>query len=180
MLGILKEEKWTGEVALFLITIYLIVRNSEGHSYQPEDPTDYLLCRGCGADIADSSYIHNRFSSEALIYGNQSLFGKQSVAVQLLENPLGIRFRVLVVNKAKCIGVDEWHSEFSWYPGYAWKHCLCSHCGHHLGWIFEPLASAVVDRKTASDQGFYGLILDNLLTESFSDSLIIVPKSYKS
>lgn len=68
---------------------------------------DYLLCRGCGADIADSSYIHNRFSPEALIYGNQSLFGKQSVAVQLLENPLGIRFRVLVVNKAKCIGVDE-------------------------------------------------------------------------
>lgn len=42
MLGILKEEKWTGEVALFLITIYLIVRNSEGHSYQPEDPTGNL------------------------------------------------------------------------------------------------------------------------------------------
>jgi hypothetical protein len=68
---------------------------------------DYLLCRVCGADIADSSYIHNRFSPEALIYGNQSLFGKQSVAVQLLENPLGIRFRVLVLNKANCIGVNQ-------------------------------------------------------------------------
>lgn len=68
---------------------------------------DYILCRGCGADIADASYIRNRFSPEALIHGNQSLFGKQSVAVQLLENPLGIRFRVVVVNKAHCIGVDE-------------------------------------------------------------------------
>lgn len=151
-----KEEKWTGAVALFLITFSQIVRNCEGHSYQTENITgnsghtlkwftesassaavqfvrtvqprstccrlllvlkfkvckffsflDYLLCRGCGADIADFSYIQNRFSPEALIYGNQSLFGKQSVAVQLLENPLGIRFRVLVVNKANCIGVDE-------------------------------------------------------------------------
>jgi hypothetical protein len=39
MLGMLKEEKWTGEVALFLITVSLIVRNSEGHSYQSEDTT---------------------------------------------------------------------------------------------------------------------------------------------
>ena len=66
-----------------------------------------MLCRRCGADIADSSYISNRFSPEALIHGNQSLFRKQSVAVQHLENPLGIRFRVVVVNKSNCIGVDE-------------------------------------------------------------------------
>ncbi|PNF34553.1 hypothetical protein B7P43_G10737 [Cryptotermes secundus] len=180
MLGMLKEDKGTVGLVLCLITVSTIIRNSEGHTYQSEDTTDYLLCRGCGADIADASYIRNRFSPEALIHGNQSLFGKQSVAVQLLENPLGIRFRVVVVNKAHCIGVDEWHSEFSWYPGYAWKHCLCSHCGHHLGWIFEPLASAVADRKIASDHGFYGLILDNVLSESFSDSLMVVPKSYKS
>jgi hypothetical protein len=68
---------------------------------------DYLLCRSCGADIADSSYIYNHFSPEALIRGNQSLFRKQSVAVQLLENPLGIRFQVVVVDKANCIGVDK-------------------------------------------------------------------------
>ena len=70
--------------------------------------SDYLLCRSCGADIADAGYIStNRFSPEALIQGNQSLFGKQSVAVQLLQNPLGIRFRVVVVDKASCIGIAE-------------------------------------------------------------------------
>jgi len=32
--------------------------------------------------------------------------------------------------------------------------------------IFEPLVSAVGDHKIASDEGFYGLILDNVLSES--------------
>jgi hypothetical protein len=68
---------------------------------------DYLLCRRCGADIADASYIRNRFSPEAVVHGNQSLFGRRNVAIQLLENSLGIRFRVVTVDKANCIGVEE-------------------------------------------------------------------------
>ncbi|KAJ9591440.1 hypothetical protein L9F63_002046 [Diploptera punctata] len=169
------------DVTLWLFTVFFIINNSDSDNYKPEESTDYLLCRGCGADIADAGYIlNNRFSPEALIQGNQSLFGKQNIAVQLLQNPLGIRFRVVVVDKASCIGIAEWHSEHSWYPGYAWKHCLCSHCGHHLGWIFEPIGTAVEERKTPSGGGFYALILDNVLSESFSDSLMIVPKTYKS
>jgi hypothetical protein len=39
MLGVLKEEKWTAEVALLLIAVSLIARNSEGHSYQAQDTT---------------------------------------------------------------------------------------------------------------------------------------------
>ncbi|CAG2063332.1 unnamed protein product, partial [Timema podura] len=127
---------------------------------------DFLLCRECGADTADSSYLYNIFSPLALVQSNQSLFGRHSVPVQLLENPLGIRFRVVTISKASCTGVDQWQSDFSWFPGYAWKFCLCTHCGHHLGWLFEPLKSANKDQRTVSKNGFYAIILDNVLSES--------------
>jgi hypothetical protein len=39
MLGMLKEDKWTAELAICLITISAIVRNSAGHNYQSEDTT---------------------------------------------------------------------------------------------------------------------------------------------
>jgi len=39
MLGMLKEDVWLQEVVLYFITVFLIVRNSEGHGYQPEETT---------------------------------------------------------------------------------------------------------------------------------------------
>nr|CAD7263417.1 unnamed protein product [Timema shepardi] len=132
----------------------------------PDLHHDFLLCRECGADTADSSYLYNIFSPLALVQSNQSLFGRRSVPVQFLENPLGIRFRVVTISKASCTGVDQWQSDFSWFPGYAWKFCLCTHCGHHLGWLFEPLKSANEDQRTVSKNGFYAIILDNVLSES--------------
>ncbi|PSN54380.1 hypothetical protein C0J52_11312 [Blattella germanica] len=96
--------RWSSDLVL-LFTFSAVIYKSEGHNYPTDKSTDYLLCRGCGADIADASYIVNRFSPEALIQGNQTLFGQQSVAVQLLQNPLGIRFRVVILDKANCIGV---------------------------------------------------------------------------
>jgi hypothetical protein len=39
MLGMLKEDKWTAELILCLITISAVIKNSEGHNYQSEDTT---------------------------------------------------------------------------------------------------------------------------------------------
>ncbi|XP_067013845.2 protein cereblon [Anabrus simplex] len=147
---------------------------------QTEDTSDCLLCRQCGYDVSDVIHLHRRFSPSALVRGNQSLFGPQRVEYQVLENPLGIQFKVVTVARARCAATEEWHSEFSWFPGYAWKHCLCIHCGHHLGWIFEPLATAVKGQVGPTNQGFYAIILDNILSEKFSDSLLIIPRVFKS
>lgn len=44
----------------------------------------------------------------------------------------------------------EWSTEFSWFPGYAWRVACCENCGRHIGWCF----------KTKSDtkpKKFFGL-----------------------
>ncbi|GLG99956.1 hypothetical protein R5R35_000469 [Gryllus longicercus] len=132
-----------------------------------------VLCRQCGADVSDGVHIVNQFSPSALVRGNQSLFGARDVQVQVLENPLGVRFRVVTFTKASCGPGHTWHNEHSWFPGYIWRHCLCPRCGHHLGWIFIP--QSMVSLKT-----LYALSLDNILGEQFSDSLMVVPKAYQS
>jgi hypothetical protein len=39
MLGMVKVDKRTAEFALYLVTVSVIIRNSEGHNYQSEDTT---------------------------------------------------------------------------------------------------------------------------------------------
>lgn len=64
---------------------------------------EYLVCRQCGADTADTYYIYDHFSPEAMhVKTNQSIFGRTDVAVQLLENPFGMQFEVVTVAKALC------------------------------------------------------------------------------
>lgn len=48
-------------------------------------------------------------------------------------------------------------TQFTWFPGYAWRLAHCGGCGRHLGWLFQ-----------ADAQRFYGLIL-NRLKESGDD-----------
>ncbi len=43
-------------------------------------------------------------------------------------------------------------TEYTWFPGYAWRYASCMACGVHLGWEFS---SGGGDR-------FYGLILKRL------------------
>jgi hypothetical protein len=65
MLGMLKEYKWTSELALCLITISVIIRNSEGHSYQSEDTTgncEHML----------NSFTRNSFSADVTTQFNFS------------------------------------------------------------------------------------------------------------
>merc|ERR1711864_12427 len=94
--------------------------------------------------------------------GNMSLFGTPGprVPVELLRNPSGVQFRVVTFARTGCQGVGDWTGLASWYPGYHWKVCVCSHCGAHLGWMFEPEDTADTSRLKPSEAGFYALILD--------------------
>ncbi|GAB0100490.1 Protein cereblon [Sergentomyia squamirostris] len=48
-------------------------------------------------------------------------------------------------------------TEFSWFPGYAWKISICSQCRWHLGWQF------VAEKKNLMPQSFYGLSQRNIV-----------------
>lgn len=117
---------------------------------------DFLLCKFCGADAADLEYAISVRSPASLRTENQTLSGKQ-VLSQTLKNPANIYFDVITVKKSNCIGVGEvinihflwcdkkfiihkvclvlqWKKTDMWFPGFAWKACVCQPWGHFLGW----------------------------------------------
>ncbi|XP_058803459.1 uncharacterized protein LOC131671218 [Phymastichus coffea] len=174
----------------YFIAIFLVILNptavSSGSNKvknnvdsNVKDPIkDYILCRFCGADLADPRKIINHLSPAAIVLTNQTLFEQKGVEVQLLKNPVGIQFYSITLLNTKCAAVNNWQYDFSWYPGFAWKPCICEQCRTHHGWYFEPKDAASLNFNFPSGQGFYVLKLNNLQSENFANSLIVTPKSY--
>lgn len=105
----------------FLVFLILLGKESDCHSsadifnYPAEDPIgDFLLCRQCGADLADSGYIVNQLSPEAYVTVNQTLFGKSGVEVQVLTNPL-VACRIFLVS---WIRMERLHLCPLWWPSW--------------------------------------------------------------
>lgn len=134
---------------------------------------EFILCRKCGADIADSAYIINKISPGAKRNINQSLFSNKNVTVQTLVNPLGIKFDIVTVEKVNCYNVQNVHDAESWFPGYIWRICRCPYCSEHLGWTFERISGNLDEA-----QSFSGLILNKILEERFTNFLVL-PKMYR-
>uniref|UniRef100_A0A1L8DP13 Putative conserved secreted protein n=2 Tax=Nyssomyia neivai TaxID=330878 RepID=A0A1L8DP13_9DIPT len=137
---------------------------------------DFLICRACGSDVAVTNFLLHKLSPQARYAANETLFEDQKALVQELENPFGIRYRIILLKHATCANVDSWSTDFSWFPGYAWKLCLCTKCGTHLGWMFEPTETATSTQVLPTQDGFYAIILPNVITESFVNSLLMREK----
>lgn len=45
--------------------------------------------------------------------------------------------------------------EYTWFPGYAWRHLYCRYCHRHLGWRY--------DSDSLNPRFFYGLKRDDVL-----------------
>lgn len=83
---------------------------------------DILVCRACGHKVAKTGA---RMADED---GGRRVFC----------NPHGLVFEVILVKTAPgCVCAGPAVSEFSWFPGYAWRIALCRGCAAHLGWRFE-------------------------------------------
>ncbi|KOB77103.1 Protein cereblon, partial [Operophtera brumata] len=106
-----------------------------------------LLCRKCGADIADTNYIISKLSPGTTKTENRKLFGKQNLTVQTLVNPYGIQFEIVTLEKARCENVGH-------------------RCGQHLGWTFKRSHHAHKDSPSDQIHSFNGLILSNILGEN--------------
>lgn len=104
---------------------------------QPEEKA-YILCRQCRQAVTRSE---ERIST-------------QGAHRHTFANPHGLVFEIGCFRDCMGCGYAGAASdEFSWFAGYRWRVCFCSHCLTHLGWLFS---------STGGD-GFHGLILERLL-----------------
>jgi hypothetical protein len=80
----------------------------------------------------------------------------QSSHKHRFTNPHGLVFQIgCFANAPGCAQIGTVTNEWSWFSGYAWQVALCRNCGIHLGWRY----------RSASGDGFYGLILDRLVAD---------------
>jgi len=69
-------------------------------------------------------------------------------------NPAGFLFHIGCFRSAPgCFSTGQPTMEFTWFPGFAWRHALCDGCGQHLGWRFE----------NSEANAFFGLVLSRLV-----------------
>lgn len=151
-------------------------------SAEPSQETlveDFFICRSCGHDVSLSNFVLEKYSPLALGSSNQTLSAGREAIVQEVQNTLGIRFKIIVVEKAYCAKVESWSLLHSWFPGYAWKLCVCPKCRTHLGWMFEPLETATSDRYFPTEKGFYALISSNIISEGYVNSLLMREKALR-
>lgn len=72
-------------------------------------------------------------------------------------NPHGVVFELEIYQQAPgCAAMGPDSTEFTWFPGYAWRVAVCRNCLQHLGWLFSG---------TAGQAAFWGLISGHLVEE---------------
>jgi hypothetical protein len=69
-------------------------------------------------------------------------------------NPQGIVFEIGCFREAMgCRNTGFPTTEFTWFPGYAWRIAVCKKCMLHLGWMYAATGK----------ESFFGLIVNRLL-----------------
>ena len=97
-----------------------------------------ILCRQCLQVITNSAEI----------------IEVQGAHHHTFVNPQGILFQIGCFRSAKgCAYMGPATYEWSWFRGFKWRVAVCSKCLTHLGWLYS----------SASNESFYGLILDRLI-----------------
>jgi hypothetical protein len=109
-----------------------------------EDPGRILVCAGC---------LHTITTASARIEVSGS-------HAHTFSNPHDFVFHIACFAAAPgCEAAGDPCTEFSWFPGCAWRVAVCRGCGEHLGWLFE-----------GRDSRFQGLIVDRLAETEGSGS----------
>jgi cereblon len=59
---------------------------------------------------------------------------------QAFLNPHGVLHELVTVTWAENVVLSGAPTtEFTWYPGYAWRIAWCGRCGAHVGWSFDAI-----------------------------------------
>ncbi len=152
-----------------LVIAAVIVDLSRGHD------DGLVLCRECGRTTTEAATLLNNVDVSPFdTHGQNSsfLFGVANVPVQKLKNPDGFEFDVVLFRKAGCSGSGKWVAKDSWFPGFAWRICVCPKCGQQLGWIFDIVDKDDDDERPLSESSFYGLVLDRVIDENVTPTIL--------
>jgi hypothetical protein len=104
-----------------------------------------LVCAACGARVTSS----------------RERVDVNGAHAHTCTNPHGLTFDLGCFGVAEgCRPLGEATEAWCWFPGYAWRICVCSQCDAHLGWSYEPAT------PRSGDTGFFGLIFDRLTRPS--------------
>lgn len=96
--------------------------DSEARDESPAGEHGALLCRACGARVAE-------------LPARLEVDGRHR---HTFFNPAGLVFVVLCFRRAAgCVGLGPRSLEFTWFAGHRWQIGLCRACGEHLGWWFS-------------------------------------------
>lgn len=97
--------------------------------------TDRLVCAACGETVTRERFAVTRRDAHA----------------HTVFNPMGQVFEIRCFSHAACVNAEPARTEFTWFPGYAWRLAHCAGCGVQLGWHYE-----------GDGVPFYGLIRGRL------------------
>lgn len=107
------------------------------------DDSERLLCAACAHPITSARARREVGGAHAHTF----------------MNPAGLVFHIGCFAEAPgCTELGAPSTEWSWFPGAAWRIALCASCRTHVGWSFESGA--------AESGRFWGLILDRLVGEA--------------
>lgn len=84
-----------------------------------------IRCRVCETEVSSEDHVFVVDQDTVGVFVNQHGFAHEVVTVRSAWN---------VVTSGAAT------TEFTWFPGYAWRHLLCASCGHHLGWTYTAVA----------------------------------------
>ncbi len=102
------------------------------------DEREAIWCRACGAVVTARRHVIEVDGQHAHTF----------------FNPAGVLYEIGCFDRAPgCARAGRPTTEFSWFPGFAWRYAHCAGCGAHLGWQFVNPDGA----------GFWGLVLERLL-----------------
>ncbi|KAM4664403.1 uncharacterized protein O3C94_012505 [Discoglossus pictus] len=166
---------------LILPLLYLLLPGLSAHGRpRSEQAQEVLLCRVCGFEVAGSEDLHFMPSPHSLSRENSSVtIGEQRVRVQLLGEPTGEQHYVISLRRAAINMERPARRSGTWYPGYSWMGAACPRCHTRLGWAYQPdswrLFSSDVEFED-SEETFVALMIDQLMQETFSPSMIEMPK----
>ncbi|XP_070533984.1 uncharacterized protein [Ptychodera flava] len=164
--------------ALKLLTIAVLICSEETVLATDDEWDEYLLCRQCGHEVTKATDLKRVASAQALRQRNDTILGMPEILIQLFENPAGRAFEVITTKKADVTKFDQVYPGDTWFPGFSWRIAVCPKCGQHLGWSYEPHNHE--HGKKDTEETFLGLILDHLIHQDYADSLLVIPKMYRS
>ena len=130
-------------------------------SLQPDGPTVCFKEAADAPDVSEEKEVQT--DEEPLILCRQcrqvitrpaDKISVNGAHQHVFANPHGMVYEIgCFRNVVGCAHAGAWSTEFTWFPGYAWRTLICSGCLSHLGWTFS----------SNSGDYFYGLILEHLI-----------------